>query len=520
MAQDAVEHVAYYLRQLWRRAGLVLAVAWPLALAGFAVTLLWPDSYESRARLYVDTETVLQPLLQGLAPEVQPERRIEAMRRALTARPTLERVAQRTGLLAPEAPPLAREAVVRRLAREIRVVADRDTPGLFTVSWRARDPRQAQRLVQALVDVFVETHVRATREDVARARAFIERQIAEQERLLAQAERRLAEFRRRNADYLGGERGYFARLEQVRGRVQRLREELDAARARRAALARRLARTPPTLAATGPGAAAAGGAVAELARLEARLAELRQRFTERHPEVVATRRAVEELRARLAAEGGGEGVPNPVYQQLAAQLAAQDAEIAALEARLGEARRELEELETRARVIPTIEAELQRLTRDWEVVRKNYEALLARREAVRIAGALRTGDRPPEFRLVEPPTLPVLPAGPPRTAMLAATLVGAFGGGIALALLRILVERPFETARALEEALRLPVLATLVEVRRLGARVRAALRAVALTLGVMLLLALAGGIVALEATGGGVALRAVVRAWWARMGAA
>ncbi len=122
--------------------------------------------------------------------------------------------------------------------------------------------------------------------------------------------------------------------------------------------------------------------------------------------------------------------------------------------------------------------------------------------------------------MAQPPTLPVLSAGPSRTAMLAATLVGAFGGRIALALLRILVERPFETARALKEALRLPVLATLVEVSRLAARVRAALRAVALTLGVVLLLVLAGDMAALEATGSGVVLRAAVRVWWARMGAA
>lgn len=515
MLDETVERLLFYLRQLRRRRLAALAVAWLVAVLGWAAVLLWPDSYESRARIFVDPETVLQPLLRGLTVEVDAERRVEAMRRALTSRPNLEEVARRAGLVADGADARALAETVRRLAREIRVEADREVPGLFTVSWRARDPGRAHAVVAALVEVFVENNARTDRADLERARGFIERQIAAQARALDEAERRLAEFRKRHVDLLAGEQGYFFRLEQARARVAGLRAELEAARARRAELARRLAATPrylplsalPTYAAlpqTGP--------AAELARLEARLAELRQRYTEAHPDVVATRRAIEALRARLEAEGGGRpsGLPNPLHDQLAAQLAALDAEIASIATRLEQAERDERELLARARTAPEVEAELKRLTRDYEVIRRNYEELVARREAARIADALQAGDEPARLRIVDPPSEPVLPAAPPRTLLLAGVLLGSLAAGTGYALARAALEQPFETARALERTFGLPVVGVLPFVPDRRARRRQRLLALVTGLGLLLLAAGTAGVWLAEKSGTGARLRAAV----------
>ncbi len=517
MLDETVERLLFFARQLRRRRLPALAVAWLVALCGWAAVLLWPDSYESRARVFVDPETVLQPLLKGLTVEVDAERRVEAMRRALTSRPNLEEVARRAGLVPRGADPKALAEVVRRLAREIRVEADREVPGLFTVSWRARDPELAHAVVSALVEVFVEANARTDRADLERARAFIDRQIAAQARALDEAERRLAEFRKRYVDLLAGEQGYFFRLEQARTRVAALRAELEAAKARRAELARRLSATPrylPLSALPAYAAPPSTGPAAELARLETRLAELRQRYTDAHPDVVATRRAIEELRARLAGEGEERpaGVPNPLYDQLATQLAALDAEIAGIATRLAQAERTERELLARARVVPEVEAELKRLTRDYEVIRRNYEELVARREAARIAGALQEGGPSERLRIVDPSTLPVLPAAPPRTLLLAGVLFGALAAGVSSVLARASLERPFETARALERAFGLPVLAVLPAVPDRRGRRRERLATLVVILGLALLLAGTAGVWLAERSGAGARLRASVQA--------
>jgi len=515
MLDETVERLLFFARQLRRRRLVALAMAWLAALLGWTAVLLWPDSYESRARIFADPETVLQPLLRGLTVEVDAERRVEAMRRALTSRPNLEEVARRAGLVSAGADPMVLADTVRRLAREIRVEADREVPGLFTVSWQARDPERAHAVVSALVDVFVEANARTEQADLERARAFIERQIAAQARALDEAERRLAEFRKRNVDLLGGDEGYFGQLERARARVAELRAELEAAKAQRAELARRLAATPRYLPLSALPAYAAlpqTGPAAELARLEARLAELRQRYTERHPDVVATRRAIEELRARLAAQGGDRpaGVPNPLYDELAARLVALDAEIASIATRLEQAGRDERELLARARVAPEVEAELKRLTRDYEVIRRNYEELVARREAARIAGALQEGGPSERLRIVDPPSVPVLPASPPRTLLLAGVTLGALLAGTAFVLGRAALEQPFETARALERTFGLQVLAVLPPAPDPDRRRRERLAGLAVALGLLLLLAGTVSVWLAEKNGAGAQLRASV----------
>ncbi len=516
-----LERLAFFLAQVRRRRWACLAIAWALFVPGFAVALLWPDSYESEARIYVETDGLLGPLLKGLTPETDPDRRLEVMQRTLLSRPNLEQVLERTGQAELYPDPALRERAVELLAQKILVRPDRDN--LFAVVYRARDPELARATVQTLLDIFVETTIEANRRDMERARRFIDEQIAIQERALAEAEKRLAEFQKRNLAVLGGEEGYFQRLQQARTRVVEARTDLEAARARRDELRRQLARLPRTVTplATPLGQLAAGsGPVAELARLRSELAQLETRFTDRHPRVLELRRAIASLEQQLADGDGPKGIPNPLFEQLSIQLAAQEAEVASLENRLAKAERVVDELLALARTVPEVEAELKNLTRDYEVIKRNYEELIARREAARIADDLDAGRDRLDFRIVEPASLPVLPAGPPRLAMMAAVFLLALGGGIAWGVLRAVLDRPFETARALREAIGLPVLAVLALERSRRRRVLSAFGHLAFGLLLLLLVGGFSGAVAVELTVGTQPVRSVVHATLAQWRAA
>jgi hypothetical protein len=122
-----------------------------------------------------------------------------------------------------------------------------------------------------------------------------------------------------------------------------------------------------------------------------------------------------------------------------------------------DAEAQVEELERLARAAPHVQAELQNLNRDYDIIRRNYEELLARRESLQIAGAARTeGDRL-RVEVVEPPILPTVPTGPPRALYAGAVLVAGLGAGVALVLLLIQLDRGFYTIHDLR-SLGLPVL--------------------------------------------------------------
>jgi polysaccharide chain length determinant protein (PEP-CTERM system associated) len=447
-----------------------------LVVVGCLVVVLLPSRYESTARIFADTDGMLGPLLKGITVETDPSRQLDVMQRTILSRPNLERVIDRAGIADRAPDPIARERLIAELKAGIRVTSQ--GWNLFTVAYRDRDAAAAQRVVAALLEIFVATNLGVSREQLAVARRFIDEQIAVQGRALDEAERRLAEFQKRNAGTLPGQQGYFATLQEVRRQIAETQRELDAARAEQTALQRQLASLPPTVSAARAAASGTGEGrriADELAALRRRLVELRSRFTDRHPDVLATEEAIAALEGRAGAAGEGSiaaTVSNPVYEQIRVRIAQKEAEIANFETRLARAEAQLARLEAQARTMPETEAELKRLMRDYEVIKRNYDELLERREAARIAEEVDSRTDRVSFRVVEPPTVPLVPASPPRLLMLAAVPWLAAAAGVGAVTLRGFALDPFDSVRKLQRTYPLRVLGAVSEVETPSLRVR------------------------------------------------
>jgi hypothetical protein len=161
-----------------------------------------------------------------------------------------------------------------------------------------------------------------------------------------------------------------------------------------------------------------------------------------------------------AGGGGGRAVsrsqPNPVYDQLKIQLVETETQVNSLTRQVADARATRERLETVARAEPQLEAESTNLNRDYDVLRRNYEELLARREAMRIASAATEASKV-KVQVIDPPVVPRVPVAPNRALLSAGVLVVALGCGAALIYALIAFERSFRTVSELR-ALDLPVL--------------------------------------------------------------
>lgn len=191
-------------------------------------------------------------------------------------------------------------------------------------------------------------------------------------------------------------------------------------------------------------------------------------YTEKHPEVRQITALIEELEKEKTKEIAG-AKPNqpanysgltssPAYEGMRSMLAASEAEAASLQTRVDEYTRRVKDLEEKVNNIPNIEAELLQLDRDYEVVLKQHQTLLARRESAMISQRVEQNATDVTFRVVDPPYVPLTPSEPNKLLLNAAVLFGAMGAGIALALLVSLINPVVGDSFTLAQLAGLPVL--------------------------------------------------------------
>jgi len=460
-----------HLRAIWQRRWLGLAVAWIVAIGGAIVVSRIPDRYEASARVYVDTDSVLRPLLSGLAVQPDLNQRLVILSRTLISRPNIEKLIRMTDMDLRLQSPEQRDALVERLSKAVSITsAGRDN--LYTLAYRDSDPEQAKKVVQSLLSIFVESSLGDKRQDTDSARRFIAEQIKVYEARLEEAENRLKDFKLRNIQVLGPEgRDFYTRLSESERELEKARIELAAAEQVRDTMRREVAGEEPVfLAGEGP----ASGPVAEL---DARIAEqqkfqdeLLRRFTERHPDVINSKRLIEQLKAERkeemakrtsgAQQPGGRSASanaNPVLQQLRVSLAEAEATVASLRARVGELKSRYDTLRASSRQQPQLEAELAQLNRDYDVQMRQYESLVTRRESASISSEMDSAGAA-DFRIIDPPRASSEPVAPRRPLLLFFVLVGALLAGLAASFAMSQIRPSFHDTRTLRSVAGRPVL--------------------------------------------------------------
>ncbi|MDX9740805.1 MAG: GNVR domain-containing protein [Gammaproteobacteria bacterium] len=511
---DLMNQVVAYARGMWRYRWLALALAWVISIAGWIHAAQLADVYRASARVHIDTDSMLRPLLRGLAVEANISQRIQLMTRTLLSQPNMEKLARMTDVHLRAKTPEALERQTEQMRRRISISSEVRQPNLFTISYNDTDPQQAHRVVQALLTIFMETTLGESRQDGDTARRFLDEQIAEYEQRLAEAEARLAAFRRDNVGMLPGDRGgYYQRLQGVEGQLEATRLQLRETENRRAELARQLERERPS------GQASAGASVwdsptrvdARIGALQVNLDDLLLRYTENHPDVISLRKTIADLELErerelaLRAEAmadfdlGSGPQSSPVAQQIRMSMSGSDAEIASLKVRVAEFERQRDRLKEMVDTIPKIEAEMQRLDRDYNVNRSQYEELLRRRESAQLSKVAEDQGEQVQFRIIDPARLPRDPDGPDRPALYSASLFAGLGGGLGLAFLLAQLRPVFDNRRILSEVTGFPVLGTVSWVRDSAQQARARIEMAGFGLAGVMLLLCYGGVVMLGA---------------------
>jgi polysaccharide chain length determinant protein (PEP-CTERM system associated) len=424
--ESVIDLAGRYGALAWKRRWWAALAAWAICVFGWFTVAMLPDQYEASARVYIDADTVLTPLLRGITVEPSLSDELDLLQQMLLARPNVERIIAKTDLQLDAATPAQTERLVDNLTQKIKVVAV--TRSVFSITYRNTNRQLAADVVQAVLASFIENKAGDRREDMERATDFLDGQIASYEKQLRDAEQRRAAFRKKYIDLLPGDGGGANRLDLARNQVVNLTGQLQDALARRTLLAREVASTPPMESSEG---AAGGGSGAALRAAEDKLRSLQQVYTDEYPEVQTQKHLVASLRASGGggtAATGGRSVPNPVYEQLKLRLVDTDASIESLTRQVDDARTERDKLEKIAKNVPEVEAQYSNLNRDYDVLRTNYNELTSRREGMRISDAAQKKASNVKMVIIDPPTVPRVPIGPNRVLFAVGVLLAGIGG--------------------------------------------------------------------------------------------
>ena len=450
-----------HLKAIWRYRWYAVGSAWLIASGGWTAIYLIPDRYEAWARVYVDTQSMLRPLLSGLAVQPNVDQMVSMMSRTLVSRANVEKVIRMTDLDVGLETPNDREKLIAHLSRELYIrSAGRGNlnTNLYTIAYSDQNPDLAKRIVQSLLTIFMEGPTGDKRMDSDSARDFIDEQLKGYSEKLVAAEHAVTEFKRRHQGLMPGEgRGYYARLSDARTALRQATLALREAENSRDAIKRQLA---------GDKIGAYSELDARIRALEQKLDGLRLIYTEQHPDIVAIVRIIAQLKEQKAAEDKMEKPPSaarqgPVYQQLTVALASAEANVAAMRARVTEYDFRYNELQAVADALPQIEAEHAQLTRDYEVIKSRYDKLLERRESAQISGDVEASNAVMGFRVIDPPRVPQTPSAPNRPRLMSLVLLAAVGGGLGIAFLLSQLRPTFGDERRLKEVSGMQVLGTI-----------------------------------------------------------
>ena len=459
---------------MWRRRWIGLAVAWVVGAVGGVALWRTPNLYEASARVYVDTQTVLRPLMEGLAVQPNIDEQIGMLARTIIARPNIEKIMHSANLDVSASSQIERDQMVDALTKRLRFTSSGVEKNIYTIAYRDTSADRSKRVVQDLLSLFVESGVGNKRRDSVSARRFIEEQIKGYEKKLAEAENRLKEFKLKNMEFTSGTgQDYFTRMSLLSEEANKLRGDLRVAEQTRDAYRRELGGEDPVML-PNPSAMTSGGASTSEydARIDVQrkqLDELLRRFTDQHPDVMAARRLITQLEEQRKQEIEGkrkvqvESPPrlssstNPVFQRLKIALAEAEANVASLRARVGEADARVAQLRAKAGKAPEIEADLSQLNRDYDVLRKNYEQLALRREAASLSSDVDSAGVA-EFRIIEPPRISPEPVFPNRFLLIPVIMLAALGAGLGASFAMARFFPTFHSVASLRQFTQRPVL--------------------------------------------------------------
>lgn len=484
--QDILEEIIDYLKGIWIKRRYIMISTWLICPIGWYFVAAMPDVYQSQARVYVDTQSLLRPLLRGLTVETNPNTQIRLMVKTLLSRPNLERISRMTDLDVQAINPEQYESIISSLKNNIKI-SNAGRENIYTLSIENKNPEMAKNIVQAALTVFIENTLGETRSDSDSAQKFLNAQLKEYEDRLSSSEARLTDFKQKYSGVLPGQSGgFYSNLKSEKTRLQGAELQLKEVETRLISAKAQLVGEEPVFGlfsnSVQSNSTVTTSFDGRIIQLEAQLDELQLRYTDNHPDVKQVVSRIESLNKQRASEieqyyksinAAGDKPQssidkNPVYQEMKVQVNSLENEAASLTVRVNNYRERVQELENKIHILPEIEAELVALNRGYEITKQKYEDLLSRKETAQLAQQADETTDKIQFKVIDPPRAATAPSGPARFVFFGLVAVVGVGVGVGLSLLMSQLTPVATSTLQLNKAAGVPIFGVVSANKNLG----------------------------------------------------
>lgn len=476
---EQIEKLKETLLGVWEKKHYVIISTWLICPLGWLGVASLPDEYEASARVYVDTQSLLRPLMKGLMVETDPNTQIRLMIKTLLSRPNLERIVRMTDLDLHAEDNEAFEQIIENLKEKI-IIDSAGRENIYTLSIEEKNPQLAKNIVQAALTVFIENTLGETRNDTDTAQQFLKQQISDYEQRLIAAEKRLTEFKQKYSGVMPNDTGgFYTALNNANTTLKATKLELLEAQTKLKSAKAQLSKERTV-----------GKNISEniindnsisttyderITQLQTDLDSLLISYTERHPDVRELNRRLKELSAlrkkeleeyyqalidndsNANASGINSSNNNPVYQEMRIQINQLENDVASLKVRAKNYQNQVNQLNEKIHILPEVEAELVALNRDYAINKKKYEELLSRRETAALAKQADATSDKIQFRVIDPPRAPLKPSGPYRISYFFAVFVIAISVGVGFSILIIQINPLVVSTTQLSRETNLPI---------------------------------------------------------------
>lgn len=468
--QQELSEIYFYLKGTLKYKRIAMLLALLVCISGWSYVFVMQDKFESKAKVHIDSSTILRPLMRGMVIEPDVSALIRIIYQLMFTRPNLEKVVELSRLKPVNSGHVIDDDLIEKLKNEIKI-SGAGSKDIFDIGYSAADPETAKSVVQAVLTVFSEQTQGKALADATDAQKFIEQQIREYEIRLQEAEKAKEDFKRSNLDLLS-DSGQFGQLAQLKEQLNQANTNLEQAIARKNVLAEQVEDVQDSDEDWGLPDVTDNVAQedAQISQLMNKRNDLLIKYTEHHPDVIAIDKLIESIKAQNEQNKntqpeqtrtdtlGPRKLANPYVQALKTGLDNAQAEIAANQALIGSIKERMAQIEHGLSDKLALETEMKNLNRDYETISGKYTELLARREQARITESVDDQTSRLKFKIADPPTKPSKPSFPNRPLFYSLILVAGLVFGFGIAFLIYFIRPVFMSTRQVRAVTGLPSL--------------------------------------------------------------
>jgi succinoglycan biosynthesis transport protein ExoP len=494
-----------YLKILQRRKWLIILPTIAIFTAVTWVVLKLPDVYESTTLIVVKPSTLPSSVVPTSA-EDNLTRQLGSIAQVVQSRSSLEPLVEKYDLYKAErmrGEPM--EGVIDLMREDIKVnlnTSRNDITNGFDISFRYRDPKITQAVTSELAGKYISAQTTNTVASTSAARAFMDNQVNQARAALSEIDKQLLDFKSQHVGNLPSEaEGLFNQLSGLREEQKALISEVGRLQDRRAATANQLALLKAQNVQVIEDAAesmtdpkttlAYSNLVTRKASLEGELTRLSQELREKHPDVIAKRKEVDQVKQEMdkmidewkektkAKQDRLKQMPNLTVGAAENEIRQIEGEIKRQQKLLAENEKQIGSIIERINNVPGVEVQLGALERDYQMKKSALDDLLAQQQKIALGAEAASQQQGEGIEVVDAANLPSKPVAPKRLMLSSLGLAAGLGLGFLLVMIfegpRLLTIQNADDARhytGLPVLLAVPELLTPQEARALPRRRR------------------------------------------------